>query len=704
MPNEKINKRRPYYDTGPIPHESLLKDEQQIIVDVCDLLMEINQSAVNRSSAACNRNNSTDSVWATATHKLNNVILLDGARGVGKTSLMLTLINALSNPEDWNKEECNTKCNLPGDIDKAVRVMRQIDFDPLPPDLPIYSWIIQAFHPMVSMVINSNPDMSVNFLENDSFGEKNDSIAALYRNLHQAATVGWTTGLLKNQLGKDAAEILMWQQEQQMDWQHLQKLWHKFIDKILKKMENSDHCDSLPLPRNCLIVLPIDDLDLQVTRTRELLLALRVLRHNRLVYLLTGHTANTDLALTTSFYRDFIDRTSDWNKGVLDEIWESSTKLGPPLRDKTIPSSQIFAIESVAIKDALKWIPPVHKTNQREKNTEIFKEILNNLPIFNEEQIKLGDFLESRPADERLNPKIAFRKLQGFSDKWSGQTNPSFDATEQFLKLVLEDPLEEELIVATDQRVGSHFDQVIKVTGELSRSAAVTDNVEKVDKDGTAIKWLTQLDFYQKTFRSREPVGSDDNEPNPTTPNFLLAFDLASEYSHQIEIDRNIKFIGCPLGFVWSELRLKEKTYLRPWPMLRKHNSPSKLFKYHQDWVTMLKDYQTHNGDITYDLLKSAWCEFNIIDDDGMAYELSAVLDLLTYGDSQESLIDQQKTIEFSVKVFSDTTLWQTLTRPRMYELVEPEDDLDYCDLVFRLFPLQIQTDFSMNDFNGVVE
>ena len=146
--------------------------------------------------------------------KLNNVILLDGERGVGKTSLMLTLINALSNPEEWNKEECNNNYSLPGCIDRSVRVMRQIDFDPLPPDLPIYSWIIQAFHPMVSMVINSNPGMSVNIFEDDSFGENNDSITALYRNLHQAATVGWTMGLLKNRLGKDAAEILMRQQEQ----------------------------------------------------------------------------------------------------------------------------------------------------------------------------------------------------------------------------------------------------------------------------------------------------------------------------------------------------------------------------------------------------------------------------------------------------------------------------------------------------------
>lgn len=693
MPNEKINKRRPYYDTGPIPHESLLKDEQQIVVDICDLLMEIKKSVEDRPVAARDRDNSTDSIWGTAVPKLNNVILLDGERGVGKTSLMLTLINALSNPEEWNKEECNDNYSLPGGIDGSVRVMRQIDFDPLPPDLPIYSWIIQAFHPMVTKVINSNPDMSVNIFEDDSFGEKNDSIAVQHGKLRQTATVGWTTGLLKNQLGKDAAEILMWQQEQQMDWQHLQKLWHKFIDKLLEQLENSDHCDHLPLPRNCLIVLPIDDLDLQVTRTRELLLALRVLRHNRLVYLLTGDAVNTNLALTASFYRDFIDRTSNWNEDVLDKIWENSKKLGPPLRDKTIPSSQIFVIKPVPIKDALEWIPPVHKKIQRDKNTQKFKAILNNLPIYKEKQTKLGDFLESRPVEEQFNPKLAFRKLQGFSDKWSGQTNSSLDAVEEFLKLALEDPLEEVLIVEKERRVGSHFDQVIKLTGGFSRSAAVSANIEKIDIENTTVKWFTQLDFFQKIYLRREMVDSDDNESNlinSASPNFLLAFDLASEYSDQIEIDRNIKFIGCPLSFVWSEFRVEEKIYLRPWPMLRKHNSPSSLFKYHQDWMPMLKECKTHDGDATYKLLKSAWCKLNKIDEKEMINELSIVLDFLSDDHSQDSPTIRQQILDDYAEINFNSTLWRKLSRPREYVLAEPGDDLDYCDLVFRLRPQNV--------------
>ena len=87
-----------------------------------------------------------------------------------------------------------------------------------------------------------------------------------------------------------------------------------------------------------------------------------------------------------------------------------------------------------------------------------------------------------------------------------------------------------------------HFNQVIKLTGERSLSAAVSDNIERL------MKIILQsnahpIGFLSQNFRTRETDSSDDNESNPinpASPNFLLAYDLASDYSDLIEIDRNI--------------------------------------------------------------------------------------------------------------------------------------------------------------------
>ena len=127
--------------------------------------------------------------------------------------------------------------------------------------------------------------------------------------------------------------------------------------------------------------------------------------------------------------------------------------------------------------------------------------------------------------------------------------------------------------------------------------------------------------------------------------------------------------------------------------MLRKNDSPSKLFKYHQIWMTKLKECQLQNGDTTYELLKGAWCMLNKIDEKKMTKklssaldkDLSAVLDMLTFRYSQDLRKTSQILKSLCTRLGSYTSLWQEFTKPQLYELAEPEDDLDYCKFVFHL-------------------
>ena len=237
-----------------------------------------------------------------------------------------------------------------------VRALKSIDFDPLPPDLPIYNWIIQAFDPLVRDVGGKS---GLEFTEPPENEEISDTLSGKYRALHHTAAVGWTTGLLRQTLERDGDEFLLWQQQQQINWQALQSKWQQFLDKLLEKLETASPNDPNDrLPPDGIIVLPIDDLDLQAARTRELLLAIRVLRHDRLAYILTGDIDGTDLALKVSFHRDFTGGIAKMSDSFLDKIVESAQDLGPKLRQKTIPSSQIFRIGGLKIEDIDIWRPP----------------------------------------------------------------------------------------------------------------------------------------------------------------------------------------------------------------------------------------------------------------------------------------------------------------------------------------------------------
>ena len=340
VPKEK---RTLAYDTGALSPKILTEEEIEILGGINDLIEKVWKRS-SSSTNECGRR--TESVWANPEEdRRNNVIMIDGLRGAGKTSLLHTLLKGWYCPAFFKSEELS---ELKKEFEKMrgiVRALEPIDFDPLPPDLPIYNWIIQAFHPLVRMVGGKS---ELGFSEPLGNEEISDTLSGKYRALHHAAAVGWTTGLLRQELRRDGENFLLWQDEQQLHWQALQSKWQRFLDKLLQKLEDASPTDpNDKLPRDGIIVLPIDDLDLQAARTRELLLAIRVLRHDRLAYILTGDTEGTDLALRAAFHRDFTRGIKNMSEGFLDRISEFTQDLGPKLdREErrvgrqTIPSSQ----------------------------------------------------------------------------------------------------------------------------------------------------------------------------------------------------------------------------------------------------------------------------------------------------------------------------------------------------------------------------
>ena len=337
-------------DTGVLRPKILTYEEKEILRGINNLLGQVQDHAC---SSRTERGSRKESLWANPEEvRRNNVIMIDGVRGAGKTSLLHTLLKGWNCPEFFKsvgrKEEFER-------MREIVRALDPIDFDPLPPELPIYNWIIQAFDPLVREVGRNS---GLGFTEPPENEEIDDTLSGKYRALHDAAAVGWTTGLLHHKLKRDGDDFLLWQGEQQLHWQTLRSKWRQFLDKLLQKLEDPSLTDrNEKLPRDGIIVLPIDDLDLQAKRTRELLLAIRVLRHERLVYILTGHTEGIDLALRASFHREFTRGINDMSEGFVDRIVEFTQDLGPKLRQKTIPSSQIFTIGGLNIEDVKEWSP-----------------------------------------------------------------------------------------------------------------------------------------------------------------------------------------------------------------------------------------------------------------------------------------------------------------------------------------------------------
>ena len=432
MPENGETGRNPAFDTGPLPFWALSKEEERILCGINGLLRRI-QEVSSSTEFRCDRQ--TPSPWAGPEYgRTNNVILISGERGSGKTSVLHTLLRKWSLQNSCKCEDGahNCKCealNFKG-MEDIVRALPPIDFDPLPPFLPLYSWVIQAFFPLVQRLRSESKSR---FFDGQDCVPVEGTLMSEYRDLHKTATVGWTIGLLKQTLVRDADDFLIWQDEQQLNWQRLRSQWQKFIGRLLVELEQSRSLDSqMRMPPGGLIVLPIDDLDLQVERTGELLLALRVLRHRRLVYILTGEKENTDLALRSSFHRDFVREIRVMSERFQDEIAEITEILGESLRRKTIPSSQVFYIKGLTIKEAMDWSPLKHgsggestgcrkQENQGSSHEDNSSGTLGNMLDELWKSAANGKSLQGFLKDSSNDYgeiKLPFRRIQNFADKW----------------------------------------------------------------------------------------------------------------------------------------------------------------------------------------------------------------------------------------------------------------------------------------------
>ena len=76
-------------------------------------------------------------------------------------------------------------------------------------------------------------------------------------------------------------------------------------------------------------------------------------------YILTGDKAGTDLALSASFHREFTHGIPAMSEVFLDKVEGHIHSLGPKLRKKTIPESQVFKIRGLSLdsEEGRDWSP-----------------------------------------------------------------------------------------------------------------------------------------------------------------------------------------------------------------------------------------------------------------------------------------------------------------------------------------------------------
>ncbi len=322
--------RRPVLDTAPRSWGELLDDERQLL------------EGLNRFIGHCL--NGAARIEARQQHNLGGrrpridrvregrVAMLNGPRGTGKTTLLLTAMAWWTCPEEQQSSRADLDDGPSGgprafaEIGQRIACLDLLDFDPQPPGMPVYAWLVHAFQPLVDAIDATTP--------RDARRGDEPDLLTRWNRLAENAAIGWQTES-RWPLPSADAEIDASQKTER--WLNLSHHWRAFIDALLQAEPTIE-----------LVLVPVDDIDMQPRGALDLLQAMRVFYHPRVLFVLTGDRAHLERVVR----RELAGRMSQASPSIEPN---EAPELAKALVDKSIPRAQTFPVRALSWLEALDW-------------------------------------------------------------------------------------------------------------------------------------------------------------------------------------------------------------------------------------------------------------------------------------------------------------------------------------------------------------
>lgn len=275
----------------------------------------------------------------------NQNLLLDGAQGSGKTSLLVTLLDL------WNAtfDKCSATdgdSKMSADLEQkrsrwlidpsswSVVPLGIVDLQPLPKHTPVLLHLVEPLARVLeAMEEREEPeDHSAPWLGAEPHGLKSRKA---WQELVNAIVAGWDHAASNRWTRLDAENAVFEVDRAVRSHQNLVSSFDRFADHLVL-----DFTKWRRSPRPPLFVLPVDDADMNPGRAEELLEALRMLHHPRVVFLLTGESRLFYRLVEEMVACKMPARGSDTTKQDAKPAQdEDVTELSRNIYDKIIPAS-----------------------------------------------------------------------------------------------------------------------------------------------------------------------------------------------------------------------------------------------------------------------------------------------------------------------------------------------------------------------------
>ena len=274
----------------------------------------------------------------------SRVVLIDGPRGCGKTSLLVTLL------DDWSRRVRRRSFGVaaddpPGHGASPIVPVGLLELMPLPRSTNLLLYLGSALSRVIEAIEGGHgghgepdgvaPWATVACPEPPSRQQ--------WRAFVAAAAAGWDGNLPERGQRIDPETYAVELEETERKRLVVHERFSKLVDQLIVDLSrwlclpSIEHEGGLR-PRSPVIVVAIDDADMNPERSKELLDLLRTLYHRRLVFLVTGDSRLFRDALWLDFRRALA--AGGAGEEVLTYVGPEARRLAGETYDKAIPPVQ----------------------------------------------------------------------------------------------------------------------------------------------------------------------------------------------------------------------------------------------------------------------------------------------------------------------------------------------------------------------------
>ncbi|MBZ4419154.1 hypothetical protein [Myxococcus sp. RHSTA-1-4] len=224
-------------------------------------------------------------------NRTNRVVLLDGARGSGKSALLVTLLDAYGRALTENAVPAGYESWLtPADHIVPVGL---VDLQPLPHSTHLLFHLVANLERVVESMETPLEHPRLGQAAWHPGGEHESSARKSWRTFARTAASGWEDNLRERQGKLDAEAFAVEVEQGELRRLDVASVFREFMDALVKEypVKNGWKPDAHPL-----FLLAVDDADMNPALAGSLLELVRKLWHPRLAFMLTG---DTELFLST---------------------------------------------------------------------------------------------------------------------------------------------------------------------------------------------------------------------------------------------------------------------------------------------------------------------------------------------------------------------------------------------------------------------